>query len=122
MKNNDYEPSYNYYIKNNQIILIMECPGNIPYIKSNIFISGKYNIIEIKGTKKKDEEPDKIEDNLYNNREFGNFCIKIPLIIEEIKLKNEKPQIFDKKGIYTFKYDLEENNKIFGENFYVDDI
>ena len=122
MKNNDYEPSYNYCRKNNQIIVRMECPGKIENIKPNIYISGKYNIIEIKGTKKRDKEPDKIEDNLYNNREFGNFCIKIPLIIEKIKLKKDGYQKFNENGIYTFKYDLEENNKIFGENFYVDDI
>ena len=76
MKNNDYEPSYNYYKKNNQIIVRMECPGNIQNIKSNIFISGKYNIIQIKGEKIKDKEPDKLEDNLDDNREFDNFCIR----------------------------------------------
>ena len=109
IKKNDYEPFYNYYKKENKIIVRMECPGNIEF-NSEIDISGKYNIIVIKGVKKKDKEPDKLEDNIYNNREFGNFCIKIPFIIEEIKLKNEEPIERDKNGIYILEYNLEEKN------------
>ena len=112
MKNNDYDPFYNIYRKDNQIIIKLESPGiDIKTIKSQIYISGKYNIIEIKGIK--NEEPGELENNIFNNREFGNFCIKIPFVMEKIKLKNELSSINDNKnGIIVLKYEIEDK-KIF---------
>ena len=113
MKNNDYDPFYNIYRKDNQIIIKLESPGiDIKTIKSQIYISGKYNIIEIKGIK--NEEPGELENNIFNNREFGNFCIKITFVMEKIKLKNELSSINDNKnGIIILKYDIEEKKNIF---------
>ena len=114
MKNNDYDPFYNIYRKDNQIIIKLESPGiDIKTIKSQIYISGKYNIIEIKGIKKRDLDSGELGNNIFNNREFGNFCIKIPFVMEKIKLKNELSSINDNKnGIIILKYDIEEK-KIF---------
>ena len=108
MKNNDYDPFYNIYRKDNQIIIKLESPGiDIKTIKSQIYISGKYNIIEIKGIKKRDLDSGVL--NIFNNREFGNFCIKIPFVMEKIKLKNELSSINDNKnGIIVLKYEIEE--------------
>ena len=102
MKNNDYDPFYNIYRKDNQIIIKLESPGiDIKTIKSQIYISGKYNIIEIKGIKKRDLDSGELGNNIFNNREFGNFCI--------IKLKNDLPSINDNKnGIIVLKYEIEE--------------
>ena len=112
MKNNDYDPFYNIYRKDNQIIIKLESPGiDIKTIKSQIYISGKYNIIEIKGIKRRDLDSGEL--NIFNNREFGNFCIKIPFVMEKIKLKNELSSINDNKnGIIVLKYEIEEK-KIF---------
>ena len=110
MKNNDYDPFYNIYRKDNQIIIKLESPGiDIKTIKSQIYISGKYNIIEIKGIKKRDLDSGELGNNIFNNREFGNFCIKIPFVMEKIKLKNELSSINDNKnGIIVLKYEIEE--------------
>ena len=114
MKNNDYDPFYNIYRKDNQIIIKLESPGiDIKTIKSQIYISGKYNIIEIKGIKKRDLDSGELGNNIFNNREFGNFCIKIPFVMEKIKLKNELSSINDNKnGIIVLKYEIEDK-KIF---------
>ena len=114
MKNNDYDPFYNIYRKDNQIIIKLESPGiDIKTIKSQIYISGKYNIIEIKGIKRRDLDSGELGNNIFNNREFGNFCIKIPFVMEKIKLKNDLPSINDNKnGIIVLKYEIEEK-KIF---------
>ena len=117
IKNNDYEPFYNYYKKKNKIIVRMECPGIVENINSNVYISGKYNFIVIKGVKKKDKEPDILEDNIYNSREYGNFCIKIPFILETIKLKNKCEKVDKKNGIIILKYDIEEKN-VFAREIY----
>ena len=70
-----------------------------------------YNIIEIKGIKRRDLDSGEL--NIFNNREFGNFCIKISFVMEKIKLKNDLSSINDNKnGIIILKYEIEEK-KIF---------
>ena len=78
---------------------------------------GEYIIITIEGYKKKDKEPSEIEDNIVNNRDFGEFTINIPLKQDEYFLKNEDPQIDSKRGIIILRYKIKEKR-----NRYDDDI
>ena len=50
---------------------------------------GEYNIIRLKGNKKIDKEPEKLEDNIHNTREFGDFTLDSSLKTEECFIKNE---------------------------------
>ena len=116
LRSNGFNPYYNYYKKDNKIIIRVETPGNI-----NLTVDYKYSdnyvIVEIKGIKKKDKEPKLIEDNLFNSREFGQFRIEIPLLM---KLANKKPIISRKEGITFIEYELEVNTR--NTNNYISDI
>ncbi len=72
---------------------------------------GEYTLIKLSGEKKKDKEPEKLEENLFNNREFGKFNLDILLNGKEYKLKNEKPISSDKKGLYMLEFKLDKNIK-----------
>ena len=108
LKPNGYEPTYNYYKKDNKIIVRVEIPGNNK-IDSKIDYLGEYSVIILKGIKKKDKEP-KLEDNIYNSREFGDFELNIYLKTDEYFLKNEKPKINQKNGIVFLEYNLGKKN------------
>jgi hypothetical protein len=115
LKANGFEPTYNYYIKDYKINIRIEAPGNSKIINCNRESSGEVSVIRIEGIKGKDKEPAKIEDNLDNKREFGEFSIDIILYNSEFKInnknyiiKNEKPKIYDKKGVWIIEYCLEE--------------
>ena len=111
LKSNAYEPTYNYYKKGDKIIVRVEVPGNSK-IESNIEYLGECSQISLRGIKKNDKEPEKLEDNIYNSREFGNFYLNIYLKAEEYLLKNEQPSITKKNGIIFLEYNLtEKNNK-----------
>jgi HSP20 family molecular chaperone IbpA len=111
LKSNAYEPTYNYYKKGDKIIVRVEVPGNSK-IESNIEYLGECSQISLRGIKKNDKEPEKLEDNIYNSREFGNFYLNIYLKAEEYLLKNEQPSITKKNGIIFLEYQLtEKNNK-----------
>ena len=43
-------------------------------------------------TKNKDSKPEKLEDNLYNIREFSKFELNIPLKAEKFKINQTKPK------------------------------
>ena len=62
-----------------------------------------------------DKEPQKLEDNIYNNREFGKLFLDVPLKTEDYLIKNEEPKIIEKKGllIFEFKLDLKKDNKFY---------
>ncbi len=108
LKANGFEPTYNYYRKDNdKLIVRIEGPGNCNF-NTHLDFSGEYTIIRINGEKKKDKEPDKIEDNIYCTREFGVFSIDIPLKTEDYFLKNEEPKIIDKKGLLMLEFKLEQ--------------
>ena len=108
-KENDGDPNlpYNYYLKENKMIVRVEAPGNCE-IETHIEFHEKYNTIKIKGNKKKDKEPAKIEDNIFNTREFGDFSIDIPFKSEEFLFKNEEPEIKQKIGVFILAYALEQ--------------
>ena len=100
----DFTPVYNYYKKNNKIIVKIEAPGNMS-INCNITLAGEYNIINISGKKAKDKDFN-ITDNIFNSRKFGDFIIDIPLKVDEFLLKNEPPKSDFKRGVFILEFDL----------------
>ena len=107
LKANGFEPTYNYYKKDDKIIIRLEAPGNTS-IKTNIEAMGEYKIIRLIGNKRKDKEPEKIEDNIFNSRESGPFTLDIPLKNEDFLIRNEPPKYSDKKGIIILEFQLED--------------
>ena len=63
--------------------------------------------------KKKDKEPEKLEDNIDNSREYGEFNLIIVLKNQEneLVLKNQPPKIHEKRGIIILEYELENKNE-----------
>ena len=120
MKSNGFEPTYNYYKKDDSLIIRVEGSGNCS-IKSNIEYLGEYTIIKLNGIKKKDKEPENYGDNLFTNREFGPYNLDIPLKTEDYLIKTEKPKYACKNGvlILEFKLDKKKEDKGFEP---VDDI
>ena len=110
-RNNGFNPNYNYYKKGNKLIIKAEIPGNYS-LKCEKKYSGNFTIIELKGNKCKDKEPEKIEDNIHNTREYGDFIIDIPLILN---LYDKDPIIEKKNGIIKIEYEIREETKIFYE-------
>ena len=112
LRSNGFIPCYNYFLKDDKLILRLETPGNVN-ISVEYIIGEKCNIIQIKGEKKKDKEPFDLKDNTYNDREFGEFSIDIPIMIYlDITIK---PDISFKYGIYTIIYCLRKNTNIIYE-------
>ena len=105
LKANGFEPTYNLFRKENKIIVRVEAAGNCK-LESEIEFAGEYNIIKLRGEKKKDKEPKNEKDNLFNTREYGSFSLEIPLKTEDFLLSNEGPQIDIKKGIVFLEYNL----------------
>ena len=102
---NGFEPKYEYYIKDEKLIISLEMPGeykNTKYAKES---KGSYTYIKISGTKVNDNEDNlkkkEQKENSFNNKEYGEFNITIKL--ENISLDSNKPEIKrdDSKGIYT---------------------
>ncbi len=108
LKGNGFEPNYNYYRKNNQIIVKVEAPG-VRKIKSSTHYIGEYIIIRLSGIKEKDEEPAKLENNIFNGRELGKFSLEIPLKHEDFIIKHEPPKFDKNEGIFKLVYQLESN-------------
>ena len=110
LKPNGFEPKYNIFNKDNKIIIRVEIPGNCK-INSKIVVYGEYFVIRLIGEKIKDNEPEKIEDNIYNLREYGEFVLDIPLNYKDFNLFNlskEKPKCIRNEGICIFEYKLDE--------------
>ena len=78
-------------------------------MESTISYSDAYPfpIIKIKGSKNKDKKPEKIEDNIFNSREYGQYSLDIPFKEDDYSLTNEEPEIEGKHGILIIKYKLE---------------
>ena len=116
LKPNGFEPKYNIFNKDNKIIIRVEIPGNCK-IDSEIKVEGEYFIIRLKGEKIEDKEPDKIEDNIYNFREFGKFDLDILLNSKDYNLFSlckEIPKFTRMEGNYIIEYELEEKKGPFG--------
>ena len=76
-----------------------------------------YNIIRVSGEKRKDKVPEKNDDTIFSNREFGKFYIDIPLS-HEYSIKNEEPLIMHKNGLIIIEFEFEEPKK----NFLADEL
>ena len=111
LRTSGFMPVYNYYKKDDSIIVRVEAPGNCG-LKSSIINSGEYTIIRLEGNKKKDKEPTEIKDNIYCNREFGEFTLDIALKSSEYILKNEEPTLAEKKGVIMLQYKLDEKKNV----------
>ena len=107
-----FEPNYSYYYNktNKQIIVNVEAPGSCKLFTS-IQFCGEYIIIKISGNKNNDDET-----SIINERKFGPFSLDIPLKLKDfiknekgLLIKNQKPKIEKKDGIFTIVYQLEEN-------------
>ena len=109
LKGNGFEPTYNCYKKDNKIIIRVEVSGNKD-LKATQEHNSLYNIIKVEGEKKKDKEPEKNDDVMFTNREFGKFSLDIPLS-PEFCIKNTRPKIEDKKGLIIIEFELEESIK-----------
>jgi HSP20 family molecular chaperone IbpA len=109
LKGNGFEPTYNFYKHKteNKIIIRVEAPGN-SQIKYKIEYRGEKTIIQLTGVKNKDKEPEKLEDNDFNTREFGQFSIDIPLKTEDYKILNEEPKMKFISGLFIIEFKLEE--------------
>ena len=104
---NGYEPNYSHYRTHDQIIVKIEAPGKCD-LNSSIQLIGEYVIIKIEGNKLEDDMSAKIENNIFNGREFGNFYLEIPIKQEDFYIKNESPIIDKKEGIFKLAYQIEE--------------
>ena len=120
LKANGFEPTYNIFKKNDDLIMIrIEVPGNCNLDPPTIEFEGEYNIIKLTGEKKRDKEPQKLDDNIHNTREFGKFNFAIPLKAEEYLLSNEKPKITSINGIFIIEYKL--SKKINSEGYKINE-
>ena len=118
LRNNRFEPTYNYFKKDNNTIEIrVEAAGNCT-INSKINYEGIYIIIKISEEKIQDKEPKELGDNLSNIKEFGKFSLEIPLKTEDYLIKNDKPKISTVSGIIILLYQLD-IKKEEGESFVI---
>ena len=113
LKSNGFEPTYNYFQKDDSIIIRVEAPGNCN-MKYSIENIGEYNIIKLYGNKKKDKEPEKLSDNIYNCREFGDYSVNIPLKIEDYLIKNKEYNIDKKNGIFFLEVEIDKKKNTGG--------
>ena len=113
LKSNGFEPTYNYFQKDDSILIRVEVPGNCN-MKYSIENIGEYNIIKLYGTKKKDKEPEKLSDNIYNSREFGDYSLNVPLKIEDYLIKNQEYKIEKKNGIFFFEVKIDKKKNTGG--------
>ena len=103
-RSNGFEPSYFYYIENNEyLVVVLEVPGDVK-IDSKFADSELYEVVVI-GTK---EDWVTSKNPIYNNSKAGKFEIHIPYK-NYIKIADEKPvsdQESFEKGILQFKFQL----------------
>ena len=106
-KSNGFEPPYNIFKnkENTKCIIRVELPGKC-IIQSNYERIEEYQIIKISGVKIKDKEPEKIEDNIFNKREYGQYYLEIPFKEDFIRLSEDPPKIGKIDGIYILEYNI----------------
>ena len=69
-------------------------------------------VIKIKGKKDKDKIPEKLEDNIYNLREYGQFFLDIPISTDNLTGEMTKePKIGQGNGLVILEYNLIEKPK-----------
>ena len=114
LRSNGFEPKYNFYKETKEntekIVVRVEAPGNTT-LESTIEYIGENTMIKLQGYKKQDQDPEKLDDNLYNTRELGFYSIEIPLKTEEFMIKNIPPKMTKKSGLLILEYLLENKSK-----------
>ena len=117
LRANGFEPYYNYFIKDDKIIIKVEVPGNCD-VESSIEPIGEYIFIKLTGNKYKDKEPENLEDNIFNNRDIGKFSLDIPIKPGAFQIKNVDPEYEIKNGLVILSYQLEKKKRIikFGQD------
>ena len=108
-KGNGFEPQYNFFRNDKYLEIRVELPGTVEIskVKRALYIGDSTNI-KINGNKKKDKYPTKIEDNIENTRDFGEFNIDINFKTEEFKINSIPASQTIKNGILVVKYEIEE--------------
>ena len=89
------------------MIVRVEAPGNCT-LNTIIDYTGEYTIIRILGNKARDKEPKEIDKNIFNNRDFGDFSLDIPLKTEDNILKNEEPTYKRISGLIIMTFNLDQ--------------
>ena len=107
LKPNGFEPKYNVYEKDKKIIVNVEISGEYN-LDEDVLNNNGYSVIKLVGMKQKDTIPERLNENLYNSREYGQFFLEIPL---RHYLSDNKPQIKEEGGIVTLEYNLAEKRK-----------
>ena len=108
-KGNGFEPQYNFFRNDKYLEIRVELPGTVEIskVKRALYIGDSTNI-KINGNKKKDKYPTKIEENIENTRDFGEFNIDINFKTEEFKINSIPASQTIKNGILVVKYEIEE--------------
>lgn len=110
-KKNGFEPRYNYFKNGNCLEIRAELPGNVKPVVNKPQYLDENTIISLYGEKKKDKDPEKLEDNYFNSREFGNFNLEIPLKTSDFKINPSIKENKIKNGILFLKYDFYTDEK-----------
>ena len=106
LKPNGFEPKYNIYKKDDKIIIRVEVPGFCD-IDAERIPTSDYYLIRLRGEKINDREPENIEDNIHNLREYGKFLLDIPLYNKEYKISEDDPEFERKEGVFIIKYKID---------------
>ena len=110
-KKNGFEPRYNYFKNGNCLEIRAELPGNVKPVVNKPQYLDENTIISLYCEKKKDKDPEKLEDNYFNSREFGNFNLEIPLKTSDFKINPSIKENKIKNGILFLKYDFYTDEK-----------
>ena len=110
-KKNGFEPRYNYFKNGNCLEIRAELPGNVKPVVNKPQYLDENTIISLYGEKIKDKDPEKLEDNYFNSREFGNFNLEIPLKTSDFKINPSIKENKIKNGILFLKYDFYTDEK-----------
>jgi HSP20 family molecular chaperone IbpA len=101
---NGYEPGYDYYKTDKEIVVKIEAPGKCE-IKSDINSISGFLVIKITGSKEKENQ-----NYPCGGRKFGKFTLEIPIKQENFWLKNQQPKITKEDGIFTISYEIQDPN------------
>jgi len=114
LKSNGFEPKYNVFQEEDKIIVRVEVPGHCE-IQSEIEDYEYYSIIKLTGKKLKDKKPQKIEDNIINFREYGDFSLEIPVSKNYICTR-DNPAFIKMDGLLFFEYEKNIEKGCFPQN------
>lgn len=109
---NGFEPKYEYYITEDNLIINLEMPGDYEKTKIKKETEGSFTYINIRGNKVKEEDKNDKKVYSFDKREYGEFHITIK--IDKITLESSKPEVKkaeNNKGITTFIYKIKKEEE-----------